>query len=183
MIEKQTREEREQQEKIKIKKSRIFKWPGNVKRKAKKEKKLGKHLALVLRSNREAEFVWIKGEGGIDQYGKYDFCKYDASAMYHYKKYNFVVIPEWRLEPVGGIVEELEQKAIQEGKLWGGETDIAMADLMGIGTAGQQTIIRAIEKAEVDKNDKKKGNWGWLIWVGVAIVAGYIIAKLMGWIK
>lgn len=182
LVEEQKRKEELRNSKTtdKEKKKKVFRWPRNVKGKAKKEQAKGKHLVLVLRNNRQAEFQWVKGEGGLDQYGKYDFCKFDASAMYQYKKHNFLVVPEWRLEPVGGDVEELELKCIQEGKLWGGENDITQADKLKIGTSGQQTIIRAIEKAEVDRGEKKKGNWGWLIWVGVAIVAGYLILKLTG---
>jgi hypothetical protein len=172
------------EEETKKKKKKLFKLPGKVKSKSKKALKAGKTLAVILKNNKTIDFQWVENFGGLVQYGPYEFSMYEVGAVYNYNnKLPCIVIPEWRLTPVGGMVEDAEREGniVIPQKLFGGEADILISQALKIGSQAQQTTIRAIEKKEADMMGKKKGNFGWLLWVGIGLVAVYIIGKLIGW--
>jgi hypothetical protein len=165
------------------KKTKKFRWPKSASKGAKKNIKAGKTLALILRKNRTADFKWIENFGGLAQYGQYGFSEYEMSAVYNTGKYPLIVIPEWRLNPAGGKIEQAEQDGFIkiDIKLFGGISDILISNTLDVGDQAQQTMIRVMEKVESDMSAKKKGNFGWLLWVGIGLVAIYIIGKLIGW--
>jgi hypothetical protein len=165
-------------------KKKLFKKFGKAKRQAKKSLKEGKVLVCYLKNNRDVEFFWseiVMGLIDVDPIYKPVRMKpyhgFESGAVYNFKhKYPVVVIPEWRLLPVGGVVEDLE-RAI----LFGGDKDKVKALELKIGSTAEVVLANMMEKKELDASAKKKGNWGWLIWVVVGLVALYVIGKLMGW--
>lgn len=125
---------------------------------------------------------------------KYNPHPYEEMSVFYYKKTPMIIAFSWRLPLVGGRAEEFRIRMEREGKsveeirqalagegsrLVGDEKDSLLAEALGIKTFGQQTIIRGIEHAEIDK-EKKAGGFGWLIWVIVGIGIVYIAMKFFG---
>lgn len=167
-------------------KKKLFKGWGKAKRSAKKSIKQGKILICYLKNNRDIDFFWAEQTMGlIDVDPNYQGIRvkpyhgFEPGAVYSFKnKWPVIVVPEWRLLPVGGVVEDTE-KAI----LFGGDVDKVRAGELNILSMSEITLANMMEKKEIDASAKKKGNWGWLLWVGIGIVALYLIARVMGWIK
>jgi transcriptional regulator of met regulon len=163
-----------------------LKIPLKLRKKVQKEK--GASLALMLYHNKEAEFVTATYRDGLlvayfgdpkDPLTKKRSYAYDEKSMFTLrvkkKRFPFVVFIESRLIPVGGDAEELQ--ATVESKSLDMEKTIALAKQIGITNFGQQTIVREIEQSEVSKDEKKKGSWGWLIWVAVIVGIAFIAMK------
>lgn len=102
---------------------------------------------------------------------------YEEQAIFYLKikkkQVPLIVLFSYRLLPVGGKAEEYRAMIV------GGKAEEDAAEKLGIKKFGQQTIIRAIEQAELDKDVKKKGGMGWLIWVGVGIALIYVLSKFL----
>lgn len=178
---------KEKEEALKGKdKKRVFKGFGKAQRQAKKAIKEGKFLVCYLRNNRSIDFFWTPVIMGlIDVDPKYRPIKvtpyhgFEPGAVYSFKnKWPVLVIPEWRLLPVGGVVEDLERSVA-----FGGDEDKENAAVLKVHTTAEVVLANMMERKEMDATQKPKGSYGWLIWVGIAIVAGYIILKLVGVIK
>ena len=167
----------------KKKKKRIFKFSGIIKRKAKKSIKEGKFLICYLKNNKTIDFFWAESTMGlIDVDPNYKQVRvkpyhgFEPEAVYTYKnKYGAIVIPEWRLLPIGGVVEDLEREIG-----FGTTNDINNAKILNITSMAEITLANMMEKKEIDANLKKKGNYGWVLWVGVAVVGGYVLLKVLG---
>ncbi|HPE15052.1 MAG TPA: hypothetical protein PLT65_04380 [Bacilli bacterium] len=165
------------------KKFKLFKFPSSVKRKAKKSVKEGKFLVVYLKNNKTIDFFWAESTMGlIDVDPNYKQVRvkpyhgFEPEAVYSYKnKFGALVIPEWRLLPVGGVVEDLEREVS-----FGGTDDILTAKALNISSMAEITLANMMEKKELDANAKKKGNMGWLLWVGVALIGGYVLLKVLG---
>jgi len=140
-------------------KKKSWSLPFGVKAKAKRGIKRNKMLCVWLGANHNLQFKVVNVIGGLIQVGEYQYKAYEDGAIYHYKKLPVVVALENRLTLVGGM------------------TDFKNAKDLNVGDFAQQTILRAIEKVEVDKEvgKKKKFNMIWLILLG--IVAIYLISK------
>lgn len=174
-----------------------MKIPGKIKRAVMKDN--NRAAAFFIGPNRMAEWrvafardgLWYvegeerdaKGEKIKDSYA------YEEAAVFHLKQGKNKLIPviilfSWRLTPAGGKAEEaatqLAEKGIWNARLVGGQKDEIIAELAGLKKFGQQTIIRGIQQAEIEKNMPKKSNFGWLIWIGVGLAALYVIMKLLG---
>ena len=183
LVEKKREEEQALVDKKK-KKFKLFKFPRKAKSGAKKQLKDGKFLICYLKNNKDVDFFWAESVMGlIDVDPKYQGLRikpyhgFEPGAVYNYKyKYPVLVVPEWRLLPIGGVVEDYEQQV-----LFGGDRDKENAKLLNIMSAAEITLANMMEKKELDANAKKKGNWGWLLWVGVALVGAYILVKVFGW--
>lgn len=159
-------------------KTKDFKIPAKARRRWRAELKKNKYLAVVLRKNRNLDFLWVEKKGGIIKYGEHDYIADEADAVYIYKnKIPVVVIPEWRLLAAGGIAD-VDSKG--SSVFFGGRTDIQLAQELGIDSAGQQTTIRAIEAAELARTEeKKKGktNWIWIALIGIAVL--YVLSTFI----
>lgn len=154
-----------------------FKLP--FKFRGKRNYKKGKVLVIHLGYNHYLNFKWGVLQGGLIKVGTGDeeeYYDYESGAVYFYKKFPVVVVFQWRLNPAGGMAEEYKNKNI------GGDDDKGYADDKGLSSHAQQTIIRAIKQAEIDKDDDKKKSKKGLIWIIIAGVVGvYLIANSMGW--
>lgn len=151
-----------------------IKIPPFVKKAAKKD--TNKVAAIIIGANRTMKVTVGEQIGGnwyIDKNTDNPYM-YEEAAVFYYKKTPCIIVLEWRLMPVGGMAEEYRTRVL------GGEDDQVVAAELGIKRAGQQVIIRAIEKAELD-NDKKKGaGMGWIFWILGAGVAIYLLMKMFG---
>jgi len=184
-LDKQDAKQLEESSKDKKKKWKIFRFKGKIKSKAKKSIKEGKILVVYLRNNRSIDFFWVLPVMGlIDIDPTKQPIKvtplhgFEPGSVYSYNnKWPTMVIPEWRLLPVGGVVEEAER----EGVCFGGDTDKDNAAFLKIGTTAELVLANMMEKKELETGVGKKGNWGWLLWVGVGLVGVYILAKVFGW--
>lgn len=168
-------------------KTKEFKLPFGIKTKFKKAIKEGKFLVIFLRNNHNIEFKFVKEVGGLIEIDKYRIHLYDNNAVYNYKKNSVFVIFEWRLSPIGGGLEKVHNALIEEGskiddyavRIVGTKEDEAIASILKDHTYGTQTVIRAIEKAELDKGEKKTGGFGAIIWIVVGGIAIYVILKIL----
>jgi hypothetical protein len=168
-------------------KTKEFKLPFGIKGRLKKAIKDGKFLVIFLRNNHKIEFKFVKEVGGLIEIDKYRLHLYDNDAVYHWKKDPVLVIFEWRLSPVGSTIDEVHSRLIDKNidpdeyraRLIGTTKDEEIASVLKDHTYGVQTVVRAIEKAELDKNDKKKGGFGAVIWIVVGGVAIYVILKIL----
>lgn len=144
-------------------KAKNFKLPFGVHMKAKRGVKRDKMLCVFLGSNHQLTFKVVNVVGGLVQLGDYQYKAYENGAIYHYKNLPVIVALEWRLTLVGGT------------------SDFDDANNRSIGDFAQQTIIRAIEKIEIDKEvgkGKKKIPIAWLV-VGLVVVI-YLVSKSFG---
>lgn len=167
-------EERLHLNKTKKEKKWTIKIPSMIKRAALKQ---GHVAALVLRANKNAEpkKAYIR-DGLIHLEG--DTYAYEAAAVYHLKQGTktipLVVIPEWRLLPVGGKTEEYMMR------VWNGEEAQKVAKELKITNEGVKTMIRAIEQAEVGKDEKKKGGISPIVWLMIGVGIIYVLSQLFG---
>ena len=184
-------------EKKKKEKGWKFKIPGKVKKEVLKSN--DKAAAIFVGQNRLGDWKVAEAKDGLwwIENGKYDDGKprkdsytYEEAAMFHLRiKKNklvpFIILFSWRLTPGGGKAEEMKSKWIDEyGDEWrtrliGGKDDEMIAELAGIKKFGQQTIIRGIEQAEIEKDMKKKGQFGWVIWAILGIGIVFLILKFL----
>jgi len=150
-------------ESVKRVKSKKFKLPFGIKAKARRGIKRDKMLCVFLGSNHKMEFKIVNVVGGLIQINDYQYKAFEEGAIYHYKKFPVVVVLDWRITLVGG------------------KTDFKNAKDLKVGDFAQQTILRAIEKVEVDKEvgkGKKKIPIVWIV-IGLGIVI-YLISKSFG---
>lgn len=129
-------------------KKKTWKLPFGIRMKSRKAVKQGKILAIILRKNHRLEFKVVRVIGGLIEVDSVQYKAYEEGAIYIYKKIPVVVILDWRLTLVGGM------------------TDFKIAKDLGVADFAQETLIRVIEKVEVEKDlGKKRGklNWAWLI--------------------
>jgi len=156
---------------VKMKKWKVkVKLPWKVKSKIKGER-VG---AVWLGANHILDFKAATIQGGLLKVEGHGEFEYDPVAIYRYKKWPMVVLFEWRLTPAGGRAEEYHNRVL------GGEDDVKVAESLKITSYGQQTIIRAIEQAEVKKDEKKKFNMN-IIWIIIGVIAlGYLALKMFG---
>ena len=144
------------------------------KAKAKPEKSVG----VFMYHNREAEFKEVTYRDGLLYCGEQSFtyepgCCYQLK--YKRKRIPLYVIYEWSMIPEGGKTAEYRNRLV------GTEFDKDLAEKLGVKSAGQQTIIRRIEQAEVDKEGKqKKPLGGMIIWIIVIVIIIYLASKLFG---
>lgn len=156
-------------------KKQEYKLPFGIKAKAKRNIKQGKILVIYMRSNRSMEFRFCKVVGGLIELDGETYKAYEGKAIYHYRKYPVMMFYEWRLTAAGGVTESYQSRVI------GGELEEKVAKELKIGDFAQQTIIRAIEKIELDKEiGKKKGKLPivWII-IGIGILL-YFLAPMLG---
>lgn len=151
-----------------------FKIPFKYRSGVKKKLKDGKILGIICKSNKSIELKYLPIEGGLIQINEYQFKAFEREAVYVYNnKIPAVVVYEDRLTPVGGITEEYKGMLLQ-----GSEDKELSKKLIGINDFAQQTIIRAIEKIELDKElgkKKKSLNIVWII-IGIVVVI-YLISQ------
>lgn len=158
-------------------KGKKFKLP--FKYRGSRKYKDGRVLCLWLGSNHRAEFKFGYINGGLIVVDGKSYYAYEKGAVYHYKKYPFVVIFEWRLTPVGGSAENAYYKTKAEPI--GGDDDKKFADDNGLAAHAQQTIIRSIQNAKIDAEDTKKGSKSkMIILLAVGGIVVYVILKAMG---
>lgn len=171
-------------ETVKRIKKKEFKIPGGIRSKAKRGVKDNKILCVFLRNNKTLEFKLVKIFDGLIEVDKYLFNAYESDAIYTYKKLPVVVILEWRIIPVGGETDAIIQnnKPSLKAKIMGGLDDAENADLLNIKSFGQQTIIRAIERATLEDLNKKKKGFGIIWWILIAGVLIYIVGKALGFV-
>lgn len=125
---------------------------------------------------------------------KYNPHPYEEVSVFYYKKSPIIIVFSWRLLTLGGRAEEFRTKIDGDGKtletlkkeisqvqggsrLVGDEKDALLAEALGIKTFGEQTIIRGIEHAEIDKDKKHTGSFGWIIWVIIGLAIVYFASK------
>lgn len=152
-----------------------FKLPFKFKFGNRRKMKNGLVLVIHFRSNKLLEFKYCEIVDGLVQMDEETFKAFENSAVYHYKKYPVLAFFEWRLTPVGGLTELAESRVI------GGEDAQKVADEFGVGDFAQKTIMRAIQKSEVDKEfGKKKGKIP-IVWIvlGLGILL-YFLAPYFG---
>lgn len=167
--------ERLAEEDLRRVKKKSFRLPLGVRIRSRSAVKSGKILVLYFRANRKFEFRICKLEAGLVTIDDHLFKAYEGNAVYHYKKFPLIAIFEWRLLPVGGLAE------VYESRIIGGEASEDVAKDLNISDVAQQTIVRVIEKVEVDKElGKKKGKLpiAWII-IGVGILI-YLLAPMFG---
>lgn len=159
-------------------KNKGFRLPGKITSKAKKAMKLGNMLCIYYRVNKNIDFRIVKEIGGIIELDKtlrpqekYHINIYESNAVYRYQKYSVISVYEWRIPPIGGVVEEYHSRLI------GGEEDVDLAEALKITNYAAQGIIRGIEKAEVEKGEKKKGKISPIILLVVGGIALYVLLK------
>lgn len=177
-----------------------LKIPGKLWNKIKKSN--DRAAALFIGPNRNAEWKLAVARDGLwwietdEKDGKHrpikDSYTYEEAAVFNLrqgrKMIPIIILFSWRLTPGGGKAEEIKSKWTDQNKLpWqerliGGKDDEMLADVAGLKKYGQQTIIRGIEQAELDKDQPKKGNFGWLIWVLLGVVGLFLGAKFLGFI-
>lgn len=145
-------------EEIRRVKKRVWKLPFGVRIKGRRAVKQKKFLAIILHRNKRLEFRLVKVVGGLLEVDGYNYKAYEDGAVYFYKKFPVVVILDWRVTLVGG------------------KTDFDHANELGVGDFAQQTIIRIIEKVEVEKDlGKKKGRLS----AGLIIIIFGVIVYLL----
>jgi len=143
----------------------------------KKPFKQGKVLVVWLGYNHNVVFKWGVVRGGLIIVDGEQYRAYESGAVYFYKnKFPVVLLFEWRLTPAGGTTEQRLVKPI------GGDEDKRFADDNGLFSHAQQTIIRAIMQAEIDKDEQKKKGGKSIIWIVIGIgIALYFILKALGY--
>lgn len=144
-------------------KKKSWKLPFGIRMRSRRAVKRGKFLCVWLGSNHVLDFKIVNVVGGLIQINDYQYKAYEEGAIYHYKRLPVVVVLEWRLTLVGG------------------KTDFVNANDLGVGDFAQQTIIRAIEKIEIDKEVGKKRGKLPIFWVVVGLgVIIYLVSKSFG---
>lgn len=152
-----------------LKKVKEWKLPFGIKFKTKKAVKKGKFLVIFIKNNKQIEFKLLNEVGGLIQIDKYKFYAFQADAVHIYKNIPTLVVFEWRLTPVGTDVDEFKSR------LLGGEDDKQLAKEYNLDSTAQLAIIRAIEKAEIEKADKKKMGFSpILLIIGAVIILGLL---------
>lgn len=167
--------------------------PGNLMSWARKEP--NRAVAICLGFNHQLLFKRAEARDGnwYIEGDKYNPHAYEEMAVFNHKRTPFIVAVSWRILLTGGRAEQLRaiikhKKEIGDSAgdvqlegthVFGDEKDAEIAEWAGIKTFGQQTIIRGIEHAEIDK-EKKAGGFGWLIWVIVGIGIVYLAMKFFG---
>jgi hypothetical protein len=152
-----------------------MKIPGRIASKAKRNKM--KAAALWIGPNRRIEWKLANEKDGlwwIDVEKQKVSFAYEESSVFTFNKTPIIILYSWRLLPVGGKAEEFQTRII------GGEDDQVLAEHLGIKTFGQRTIIRGIEQAELEKEQKKGGSMTW-IWIAlIAVGAIYLLSRFLG---
>jgi len=144
-------------------KKKSWNLPFGVKLKGRRAVKQGKFLAIVLRQNHKLEFKVANVVGGLIEVDKTSYKAYEDGAVYFYKKFPVVIILDWRLTLVGGM------------------TDFKDAVAKDITSFAQQTMVRVIEKTEVEKDlGKKKGRLSVGVMVVIVGIIIYIISQGLG---
>jgi hypothetical protein len=125
-------------------------------------------LALILRTNKEAEFrkIQIKDntiflKDNQTNHLTVPDCVLNLKTRKLGKRYPFIILPEWDLQPIS--IDELQNKAITTQRL----------------ALPQKIIINAMKNAQIEK---KKGMKGILIIIGLiagAAIIYFIINSLM----
>lgn len=154
---------------------KIPKIPSGIRRKA--EKKPDMAAALIIGNNRRGTWEVATQKDGLWVVGKDKEKRtygYEECAVFFLKKTPIIVLFEWRLLPAGGKADQLTTRVL------GGEADVEAAEVLGIKSFGEQTIVRAIEQAEVEKDQKKGGGGSWILWILLAGVAIYVLMKFFG---
>ncbi len=150
-------------ESIRRVKKKSWRLPFGIKIKGRRAIKQGKFLAIILRSNHKLEFKVVNVISGLIMVDDTSYKAYEDGAVYFYKKFPVVVILDWRLTLVGGM------------------TDFDNANDLNIGAFADKTMIRIIEKIEVDKNDgKKKGKFSIGLIIVVIGILIYIVSQGIG---
>lgn len=150
-------------ESVKRVKKKSWKLPLGIRMRSRKAVKRGKFLCVWLGSNHVLDFKIVNVVGGMIKIGDYQYKAYEDGAIYHYKKLPVVVILEWRLTLVGGM------------------TDFANANALNITDFAQQTIIRAIEKIEIEKEvGKTKKKIPIVLLIIGLIIGAYLLSKSFG---
>lgn len=137
-----------------------YKIPWIVRAGYKRKQKKGEILVLHMQNNHNADFKWVKEEGGNILINGTPH-RFDNTAIYNVGNIPLMPIFEWRLEPAGGT------------------TDKQKAEDAGGTTFSGKTVIRAIESAELAKVEgkKKKGKGGLLLLIIGVIVVIYLISQ------
>jgi RecG-like helicase len=159
-----------------------FKLPSKVKGKIKRKNKEGKILIVFFRNNKTLEFRYAPIIGGIVHLSaetpsgqkEYKFSLYEPEAVYIFNnKIGAIGVFEWRLTPIGGLTEEYRSRLV------GDQVDQKLAEELGLNSYGQETIIRAIEQAELSKDEKKKGSFS-IIWIILGLIAVGLVLQQLG---
>lgn len=153
----------------------------SVRPKFAKSKKPNKIVVVWLGSDRKVQFKVCEIHSGIIQVGDYQFKPYEAKAIYHFKKWPVCVALEDRLDLVSGSGDELVNDALVGGSLFDKMDDSWKAKFKGLNDFAQQTIIRIIEKIEVDKElGKKKGKLP-IVWIVIGLgILLYVLGSAFG---
>lgn len=150
-------------ESVKRYKKRDYKLPFGIRLKGRRAIKEEKFLAIILHKNHKLSFKLVKVVGGLVEVNSTSYKAYEDGAIYFYKKFPVIVVFDWRLTLVGGASDF---NAAKDNKI----LDLA-----------QETVIRVIEKVEVEKEigkKKKKIPIAFLlVLVGILI---YIASKYFG---
>jgi len=164
----------------KVKKVKI-KIPGFLVRGVKKED--GVSVALWLGANHKAEFKKAVFRDGLIYVGDQSYG-YEEGGVYQLKNGRklmpFIVVFAWRLTMLGGSTDEAWARSRDGNGLVNGEELLKVAEVLGVTNFGQLSMVRRLEQAEVDKLEKKKGNYTLLIWVVVIGIVGYLLFKMFG---
>lgn len=152
-----------------LKKVKEWKLPFGIRFKTKSAVKKGKFLVIFIKNNKAIEFKYLNEVGGIIQIDQYKFYAFQADAIHLYKNIPVLLVFEWRLTPVGSSIDEFRSR------LLGGEEEKELASKYNMTTEAQLAIIRAIEKAEIEKAEKKKMKFSpILLIIGAVIVLGVL---------
>lgn len=157
----------------KEKKEKKFKFRIPIKFQRATKKNTQTAAAICIGHNRRIQWKKAVERDGLWHIGEQKYA-YEESSVFFIKNTPVIIIFEWRMIPVGGIAEEYKSRII------GGQEDQDNAALIGIKNFGEQTIIRAIEQAELDKDEKKKGGMGWIIWILLGVGAIYLLSRFFG---
>lgn len=163
-----------------VKPKKAFKLP--FKFRSKRKYKQGKVLVVWFGSNHHMDFKWGEVNGGLVKVDDEIYKAYERGAVYFHKKFPVIACFEWRLTPLGGSSEDVYRKDLFRSEAVGGDFDKKVAEELGLSAHAQQTIIRSIIQAELDKDDvKKKPKKAVILFIIGGIVLVYLIAKGMGY--
>jgi len=159
---------------LKMADSKSLKKDFKIPRKVRNQRKARKGFIAVLfmRNNHRVDWLWAQEEGGIMKI-KDKYYGFDNTAVYFDKKYPIMVVYEWRLIPAGGSKDKVLPFA-------GGEADKKVAESLGIETYAEKTIIRAIEKVEIEREDKKKKKFPIILIVIIIGIIIYLVSRFLG---
>lgn len=145
--------------------------PRRVKVKA-QSKRESNVIVVWLGGNKRVDFKTGRIKDGLISVEGHEFG-YESEAIYHYKKWPLCVVFEWRLLPVGGRLEEYR-------RLIGDDKTVEQAKTLGVNTFGQQTIIRAIQKAHLEGTGAARKGVSLILWLLIGVGAIYAVSKLFG---